>query len=128
MSIKRIVVTVSILSIFVFALFIYPSMNQSVRAEQIMFSGQKNQMMTLQDAASLTKVYRINTESTAALIQYFGKDAIGKALAQPGCVKVHVYYGKNHQVKSGFIIFGVDKKGNETFASLVITPCPKCGV
>jgi hypothetical protein len=127
MSTRKIITTILILSIFTIALFIYPSMNQSVRAEQIKFSGQKNQMMTLQDAASLTKTYRINTESTAMLIQYFGKDIIEKALAQPGRVKVHVYYGKNQDGKSGFMIFGVDKKGNETIASIVPV-CPKCGL
>ena len=127
MSTRKIITTILILSIFTIALFIYPSMNQSVRAEQIKFSGQKNQMMTLQDAASLTKIYRINTESTAVLIQYFGKDVIEKALAHPGCVKVHAYYGKNQDGKSGFMIFGVDKKGNETIASMV-PACPKCGI
>jgi hypothetical protein len=144
MSTRKIITTILILSIFAIALFIYPSMNQSVRAEQIKFSGHNNQMMTLQDVTSLTKIYRINTESTAMLIQYFGKDAVEKALAQPGCVKVHVYYGKNQDGKSGFMIFGVDNKGNETIASLIPTclgcnkvnetiasmlpVCPKCGI
>ena len=105
MSLKKIVVTISILSIIVIALFIYPSMNQSVRAEQIKYSGHEKQVMTLQDATTLTKVYRFNTESTAILIQYFGKEVVEKALALPGSVKVHVYYGKNQDGKSGFLIF-----------------------
>jgi len=125
MSTRKIITTILILSIFAITLFIYPSMNQSVRAEQIKFSGHKNQMMTLQDAASLTKIYRINTESNAMLVSYFGKDAVEKALAQPGCVQVHAYYGKNQESKSGFLIFGADKKGYETIAMFVPT-CTGC--
>jgi hypothetical protein len=127
MSTKIIFTAISILSVLVIALFIYPSMNQSVRAEQIKVTGRTNQMLPLQDAASMTKLYRINTESHAMLINYFGKDAVGRALAQPGCVQVHVFYGKNKDGMSGYILFGVDKKGNETIASIVPS-CPKCGI
>jgi hypothetical protein len=123
MSLKKIVFGISTI-----VLFIYPSMNQSVRAEEIKFTDRSSHLMTLQDAVNLTKIYRINVESNAMLVSYFGKDAVGKALAQPGCVKVHVYYGKNKDGKAMFIIYGVDRSGNETIASLVPTPCPKCGV
>jgi hypothetical protein len=122
MSLKKIVVTISAI-----ILFIYPSMNQSVRAEEMKYTGRSSHMMTLQDAASLTKIYRINVESNAMLISYFGKDIIAKVLAQPGCDQVHVYYGMNKDGKSLFMLFGVDKKGNEMLASLLPT-CLKCHV
>jgi hypothetical protein len=125
MSVKNIFTVLSALLVFVFVLVIYPSMNQSVYAEQTKFSGNKNQLMSLQDATNLTKTYRINIESTDLLVHYFGKTNIDKALMQPGCVKVHVYYGKYQDGKTGYLIFGVDKKGNETLAA--IPPyCPSC--
>jgi hypothetical protein len=58
MSIKKIVVTISILSIFAIALFIYPSMNQSVRAEQVNFAGYKNQSISFQEAKSLINTFQ----------------------------------------------------------------------
>jgi hypothetical protein len=114
MSIKNIFTVLSILFIFAFVLVIYPSMNQSARAEQTKFKG----------ASNLTKIFRINIESTAMLIHYFGKAPVDKALMQPGCVIVHVYYGKNKDGKAGYLFFGVDKTGNETLASIV----PNCGI
>jgi hypothetical protein len=123
MSIRHIVVIISFLIIS--TTIILPSMSTSIRAEETKITNRSSHIMTLQDAASLTKLYRINTESTAMLVQYFGKDAVDKALTQPGCVQVRVYYGKGQEGKSGYLIYGVDKKGNEMIASL-IPVCPAC--
>jgi hypothetical protein len=122
MSIKKIVVTISILSIFALALIIYPSMNQSVRAEQVSFAGYKNQSISFQEAKGLLKTYERIAASDAVIAQYFGKDIVDKALAQPGCVGVRMYYGNRQDGSRGLILIGVDKKGNETIASIV----PSC--
>jgi hypothetical protein len=125
MSVKNIFTILSALLVFVFVLVLYPSMNQSVYAEQTKFSGSKNQLTPLHGATTLTKIYRIPIESTALLVQYFGKPAIEKALLQPGSVSVHVYYGKDQDGNTGYLIFGVDNRGNETLAA--IPPlCPNC--
>jgi hypothetical protein len=126
MSIKKIVVTIAILSIFAIALFIYPSMNQSVRAEQVNFAGYKNQSISFQEAKGLIKTYERIAASDAVIAQYFGKDIVDKILAQPGCVGVRMYYGK-----PGVIIIGVDKYGKEIVTGVLampITICPPyCG-
>ena len=132
MSIKKIVVTISIHSLFVIALFIFPSMNQSVRAEQVNFAGHKNQSISFQEAKGLLKTSERIAASDAVIAQYFGKDLVDKILAQPGCVSVRMYYGKHANGKSGVIIIGVDKYGKDMVSGVLALPtmiCPPlCGM
>jgi len=111
------------MTVLAIVLFISPSINQPIRAEQAQ-SG-VNKVLTAQDATSLTKIYRINTESKDMLIHYFGKEAVDKALAQPGCIGLRMYYGMDKNGTRGLILVGVDKKGNETFAGTPVV-CPAC--
>ncbi len=131
MSIKKIVVTISILSIFAIALFIYPSMNQSVRAEQVNFAGYKNQSVSFQEALRLIKTYEHIAASDVVIAQYFGKDIVDKILAQPGCLGVRMYYGKHASGKSGVLLIGVDKYGKDMVTGVLAMPviiCPPyCG-
>ena len=131
MSIKKIVVTISILAIFAIALIIYPSMNQSVRAEQVNSAGYKNQSISFQEAKGLLKTYERIAASDAIIAQYFGKDLVDKILAQPGCVGVRMYYGKHTNGKPGMIIMGVDKNGKDIVSGVLAGPviiCPPyCG-
>jgi ABC-type dipeptide/oligopeptide/nickel transport system permease subunit len=126
MSIKKIIVTVLILSIFTIALIIYPSMNQSVRAEQVNFAGHKNQSISFQEATELVKTYERIAASDAVIAQYFGKDLVDKVLAQPGCVGVRMYYGKHENGKSGVIILGVDKFGKDMVSGVLALPTSIC--
>ncbi|MGD0589484.1 MAG: hypothetical protein ABSA44_01635 [Bacteroidota bacterium] len=126
MSIKKIIVTVSILSIFAIALFIYPSMNQSVRAEQVNFAGYKNQSISFQDAKGLLKTYERIAISDAVIAQYFGNDIVDKILAQPGCVGVRMYYGKHANGKPGVIFVGVDKNGKDIVSDVLAGPTSQC--
>ena len=126
MSIKKIVVTISILSIIAIALFIYPSMNQSVRAEQVNFAGYKNQSISFQEAKGLLKTYERIAISDAVIAQYFGKDIVDKILAQPGCVGVRMYYGKHANGKPGVIFVGVDIKGNDIVSTVLAGPTSIC--
>jgi hypothetical protein len=126
MSIKKIVVTVSILSLFAIALFIYPSMNQSVRAEQVNFAGYKNQSISFQEVKELIKTYERIAASDAVIAQYFGKDIVDKILAQPGCVGVRMYYGKHTNGKPDVIIVGVDIKGNDMLSGVLALPTLPC--
>jgi hypothetical protein len=123
---KKIVVTVAILSIFAIALFIYPSMNQSVRAEQVNFAGYKNQSISFQEAKGLIKTYERIAASDAVIAQYFGKDLVDKILAQPGCVGVRMYYGKHTNGKPGVIIVGVDKYGKDMASGVLAMPACIC--
>jgi hypothetical protein len=131
MSLKKIAISISIVSIFAIALFIYPSMNQSVRAEQVNFAGYKNQSISFQETIGLIKTYERIAASDAVIAQYFGKELVGKILAQPGCVGVRMYYGKHTNGKHGVIILGVDKNGKDMVSGVLAMPtwvCPPyCG-
>ena len=81
MSLKKIVLTISILLIIVIALFIYPSMNQSVKADQVSSTGYKNQIISFQDAMGILKTSERIAASDAVIAQYFGKDLVDKILA-----------------------------------------------
>ena len=131
MSIKKIVVTVAIFFIFAIALFIYPSLNQSVRAEQVNYAGYKNQSISFQEAKGLLKTSERIDASDAVIAQYFGKDIVDKILAQPGCVRVRMYYGKRENGKHGVLIVGVNKYGKDMVSGVLAMPviiCPPyCG-
>ncbi len=131
MSTKKIVVSILILSIFAIALFIYPSMNQSVRAEQVSSASHKSQSISFQEATRLLKTSERIVASNAVIAQYFGKEIVDDILAQPGCVGVRMYYGKHANGKPGVIIVGVDKYGKDMVSGVLALPtwiCPPyCG-
>ena len=120
MSIKKLAVTISILAMLVIALFIYPSLNQSVNAEQ-----------SSSTAAGLENAYCITTESNAVLNHYFGETIVEKTLQQPGCAGVRMYYGKQKDGSPKLQIIGVDKNGKNLTPSILAgspKPCPpNCG-
>jgi len=108
MSIKKIAVTISIVTMLVIALFIYPSINQSVNANQ-----------SNSTTVGLDNAYLITAESNSLLNHYFAKD-VEKTLKQPGCAGVRMYYGKQNNGSNKLMIIGVDKSG-KTMMSLVPT-------
>jgi hypothetical protein len=120
MSIKKLAVTISIFTMLVIALFIYPSINQSVNAEQ------SNSI-----AGGLDNAYRITAESNAVLNHYFGDAVVQKTLQQPGCAGVRMYYGKHKNGSPELRIIGVDKSGKEMVPGVIAgppKPCPPdCG-
>lgn len=127
MSIKRIIVATSILMVLAIALFIYPSIDRSISAEQSKYTGNEDHSISLPEAVGLTKAYRIASAPDAVLGHYFGKNAIAKALAQPGCVGIRMYYGKHKDGSPAMVIVGVDNKGNDITSGLICQrsiPCP----
>jgi hypothetical protein len=126
MSAKNIVAVISILSLFAIALFIYPTTNQSVRAEQIKSTGYQSANAWLQEAKNIIKTSQRITASDEVIAQYFGKDKVDKILAQPGCVGVRMYYGKNTNGKSGIILTGVDAKRNDILPVTIAGPTTLC--
>ncbi len=126
MSTKKIVVTISILSIFAIALFIYPFTNQPLKAEQVNNAGYNRTSISFRNAAELIKNYvRINA-TDAVIAQYFGKELVEKILAQPGCVGVRMYSGKQTNGKLGLIILGVDKYGKDMVTGVLAYPSAVC--
>jgi hypothetical protein len=94
--------------------------------------GYKNKSISFQETKELIKTYERIVASSAVIAQYFGKDIVNKILAQPGCVGVRMYYGKQASGKPGVIIIGVDKYGKDMVAGVLAIPtmlCPPfCGM
>jgi len=117
MSIKRIFAITSILAISVIMLFVYPSTDKSVNA------GQSN---SKQGITTLTNAHRISVSSEDVLVHYFGKDVVEKTMKQPGCVGVRMYYAKQANGRSGFVIVGVDKYGKDMVPTVIAGPVDIC--
>jgi hypothetical protein len=126
MCIKRILAAISILSIFAIALFIFPIMNQPVRAEQTKASGYQSLSISMQEAKSFMKTSQRITASDAVIAQYFGKTIVDKILAQPGCVSVRMYYGQHTNGKPGVLIVGVDAYGKDMVSGILALPTMVC--
>lgn len=119
MSIK-IVTVLSILALSILMLIIYPSTDNSMNA---------GPSKSIKDVPALTNLHRISVSSNDVLVHCFGKDVVDKTMKQPGCVGVRMYYGKNANGQSGFVIVGVDKNGRDMKSVILagpIDPCPTC--
>jgi hypothetical protein len=123
----RVILFVSIIVLFVIAFFIYPSFDQSISAEQSKFTGNENHLISLTEAAGLTKAFRLSTTSDAVLAHYFGRNALESALSQSNCVGLRMYYGKHKDGSPALVIIGVDRNGNDITSGIALQmsfPCP----
>ncbi|GEM_PF-892675 len=131
MSTHKLYIPLFIAAALVIAILVLPSFDHPVSAEQSLYTGNENHDITLQDAVGLTQAYRLAVSSETVLAHYFGKNAIEKALAQPGCVGVRMFYGKHKDGSSTLVIIGVDRAGNDMTAGIALQkalPCPPdCG-
>ena len=123
MSIKKIVAAVSILAALMIALINYPSMNQSVKADQLNYVSLKN-IVVLQQTTGLSNIHMLNVDSKL-LTKYYSNE-IQKVMSQPGCVAVRVYFGTPKEGKSRLIFVGVDKYGKDIVSGVLAGPAPKC--
>jgi hypothetical protein len=126
MSSNKLVAVISILSLFAIALFINPTTNQSVRAEQVKSLDFKSSSISTSDAKDIVKTFQRLNSSNAVAAQYFGKDKVDKILAQPGCVGVRMYYGKNTNGKAGITLVGVDAEKNDILPVTIAGPTTLC--
>jgi hypothetical protein len=81
----------------------------------------------VEEAAGLTKAFRLSEPSAVVLGHYFGKKALEEALAQPGCVGARIYYGKHKDGSAALVVIGVDSKGNDITTGIALQktlPCP----
>jgi hypothetical protein len=127
MSIRRIIIPAAIFVALISLLFIYPSIDRPIGAEQSLYTGHEDHNITLQEGVELTKAYRLTSKGDVPLAQYFGKDALANVLAQPGCVGLRLYYGKHADGSSAIVIVGVDSKGKDMTKGLICQrsrPCP----
>jgi hypothetical protein len=124
---KKTILFAAILAITLCTLVVYPLINRPVSAEQTKYTGTENHFITLQEGVALTKAFRHSAPPNAVLAQYFGKNALEAALAQPGCVGLRMYYAKHKDGSPTLVIVGVDHSGDDMTRGIVLQqalPCP----
>lgn len=126
MSIKKIVTTISIITVMAIVLFVYPSINKPVSAEQSLYSGHEDHIITLTEGIELTKAFRLSSKSDAVLAHYYGKDALSKIISQDGCVGARIYYGIHEDGSPTIVTVGVDNKGEDITKGLIAQISPPC--
>jgi hypothetical protein len=91
--------------------------------DKSMYAGQSK---SSQVATALNNAHQIVVSSNDVIIHYFGKDVVEKTMKQPGCVGVRMYYGKQANGKSGFVIAGFDKNGRDIGPIVLAGPTNPC--
>jgi hypothetical protein len=125
---KKYVTSITLFSMLVIGLCFVPSVNQSIRNGQLKSNGKSNAIVVFQDVKDLMKTLQPVAAPEDVMIQYFGKDVVDNILTQSGCVAARMYYGINNENRPRFIIVGINKQGNEIFASIGTSKCPpNCG-
>ena len=97
------------------------------------YNGTEGRMITRAEAQQMMSDYRnspawVANNGTEGIM--FGRNHVEAILAQPGCVGVRIYYGKEGVLpndKAQLIIVGTDLDGNDMSTGLVLDagfPCP----
>ena len=86
----------------------------------------RDHRISLAAAAALTKRYRDDAGKAAQKAGAFHADQVRELLAQPGCVALRIYYGKqdNEEV---LVLVGVDANDKELTGGVLLEvgfPCP----
>ena len=76
------------------------------------FTGNENHDIDLNDAAKMTKDYRIANPGEI-LGGFFGKDAIEAILAQEGCVGIRYYHALTEDGKRTIVLVGAKEDQND---------------
>lgn len=99
----------------------------SIKINNMSFTGNENQEISLQDAADLTANYRQNQPYPyPELGGYFAKSGLLDVLNQNGCVGIRIYYGQDNSGESKLVIVGVDANENDLYQGLLLDHMYKC--
>ncbi|MCB0297052.1 MAG: hypothetical protein KDG51_17840 [Calditrichaeota bacterium] len=76
--------------------------------------------VSLAAAAQLTRRYRRSAGERAVIGGYFGKAALEKLLAQPECIGVRYYFGREDDGKPVIVLLGVDSAGRDLLDGVLL--------
>lgn len=77
------------------------------------FTGFEDHTITLEEAGSLTRNYRMAAGNGAVKGRYFSRTAIEQLLLQEDTVGVRYYYGEDAEGKPQMVLVGVDAFGQD---------------
>jgi len=96
-----------------------------------MFTGGENHNISLDEASTMTKLYRQSLPVASRKGGFFGRDAIESVLAQADCVGIRYYHGINSKGEPVIILVGTDANEDDLVNGLLLEfaiPCPnQCG-
>jgi hypothetical protein len=88
---------------------------------------QRDHKITLADARTLLQRQKTAAAQGAERGGMFHAKGVQELLAQPGCVGVRFYHGRNQDGTSAIVLVGVDTKGNDISGGTLLEqhfPCP----
>ena len=77
------------------------------------FTGFEDHTITLEEAGSLTRNYRMAAGAGAVKGRYFSRTAIEQLLLQEETVGVRYYYGEDTEGRPQMVLVGVDELGQD---------------
>ena len=94
----------------------------------MVFTGQEDQVISLQDAAVLTRSYRDAQPAAAFFIkaEYFSQESLRRVLDQEGCVGIRAYYGKDDEGHSKLVIVGALSDGDDMVDGIILDKSIAC--
>jgi hypothetical protein len=87
----------------------------------------RDHRISLAAAVALTKRYRDNAGKGAQKAGAFHADQVRELLAQPGCVALRIYYGKQDNGEEVLVLVGLDANDKELTGGVLLEvgfPCP----
>ncbi|HEV8599355.1 MAG TPA: hypothetical protein VGQ69_08360 [Gemmatimonadales bacterium] len=87
----------------------------------------RDHRIPLAAAAALTRRYRDGIGKGAQKACAFHADQVRELLAQPGCVALRIYYGKQEDGEESLVLVGLDADDQEITGGVLLDfgyPCP----
>ena len=95
-----------------------------------MFSGREDHAITLDEARALVRRQRAHQRAMGGrdpLCEFFGRAALERILAQPGCAGIRIYHGRNDKGLHTLVLVGADGTGSDQLDGTIAEegfPCP----
>jgi len=90
------------------------------------FTGNERHDVTLEDAQRLIRNYRRGAGANDHRAGFFGRAAIERLLAQPGCVGIRAYSARQDNGQPTLVLVGVNANEQDITATIIEDhiPCP----
>ena len=126
--VRGLIIAVGVLCTII--VFLVVSTKQS-NAERVMFTGNEQHVVRLDQAAQWTENFRKDADKNALVAGFFGRNIFEKILDQNQVVGIRIYNAKHDNGNPVFVLVGVDATGKDVASGIVgegIVPCPPfCG-
>lgn len=86
---------------------------RSSREKQRQFTGKEAHRVSLEEARTLVRNFRVGISPDAVIGGFFGKDAILAMLARPDVVGIRAYFAQAADGSPALVLVGVNKQGED---------------